>query len=325
VADIEESLDNLAFDTEDCLYISNTEHGTIYKLKKNEKIKIVSPGGLIAPQGITTLDIDGDETIFIADWWTQKGFDSNSGKQKICGSSINPMTVSSDGENLILSSWYTNLVAVWDPETQTILESYNFNLPSNAIRFHEDLVVTEVGTASVIMKDHTTGSLTTLASGIYVPTGIACQCDDGDLWVADYVTGIVYQIIDDGVVLDTKKIVASGLSYPEGLAVDHDGSLLVVESGLKQLTRIDPETGDKTVIVDNLAIGGPAPPGWMPYWLFNDVCVGENGYIYVTGDIENVVYRIQVLPPFSGFPFLNWLFERFPNLFPILKQLIGFS
>jgi len=324
VVDIEEALDNLAFDDADCLYVSNTHHGTIYKVKSNEKIKIVSPGGLVAPQGITTLDVDGEEILFIADWWTFKGFDSNSGKQVSPGvPSISPMTISSDGENLILSSWYTNYVAVWSPETQTTLESYTFNLPSNAIRFHEDLVVSEVGTGSVIMKDHTTGDLTTLASGVYVPTGMTCT--DDDLWVIDYILGNVYQIIDDGVIQNPKKLVASGLSKPEGMAVYHDGSLLVVESGLRQLIRIDPDTGDKTIVADNLAIGVSPPSGWMPYWLLNDVTVDEHGNIYVTADVENLVYRIQIVPPYPSFPILNWLFERFPNLFPILKQLIGFS
>jgi sugar lactone lactonase YvrE len=324
VVDIEEALDNLAFDDADCLYVSNTHHGTIYKVKGNEKIKIVSPGGLVAPQGITTLYVDGKEILFIADWWTFKGFDINSGKQVMPGvPNISPMTVSSDGENLILSSWYTNYVAVWNPETQTTLESYSFNVPSNAIGFQEDLVVAEVGTGSVIMKDHTTGDLTTLASGIYVPSGMACT--DDDLWVIDYILGNLYQIIDDGVIQNPKKVVASGLSQPEGMAVDHDGSLLVVESGLKQLIRIDPETGEKTVIADNLAIGVPPPTGWMPFWLLNDVTVDEHGNIYVTADVENLVYRIQVVPPTQSFPILNWLFERFPNLFPILRQVIGFS
>jgi glucose/arabinose dehydrogenase len=32
-----------------------------------------------------------------------------------------------------------------------------------------------------------------------------------------------------------------------------------------------------------------------PTWIFNGVAVGPSGAVYVSGDVENVIYRIQ--PP----------------------------
>jgi hypothetical protein len=208
---------------------------------------------------------------------------------------------------------------------------HSYIVPSNAIRFNGDLVVCEIGTGSVVMQDGTTGERTTLASGFYLPTGLAYTCDDDDddesnLWVSDWATGIVYQLIEDGYVLDTPKVVTTGLVYPEGMAVwsdDDDIKLLVVESGAGRLTGIEPETGEKTIIADNLALGAQGPPGWMPYWLFNDVAVSDNGNIYVTGDVGNVVYRIRIKSDYPDFPFMNWLFDRFPNALPILRAILG--
>jgi glucose/arabinose dehydrogenase len=87
--------------------------------------------------------------------------------------------------------------------------------------------------------------------------------------------------------------VASGLSSPEGLAVDMDGSLLVVEAGAGRLSRIDLVTGIVSTVVDGLELGSEAVPGLEAYWVFSGVAVGPSGYIYVTGDIANVLYRFK--------------------------------
>jgi sugar lactone lactonase YvrE len=87
--------------------------------------------------------------------------------------------------------------------------------------------------------------------------------------------------------------VASGLSLPEGLAFDTDGSLLVVESGAGRLSRIDLLTGIISKVVDGLALGSEAVPGYEALWTLSDVDVGPSGYIYVTGDVANCLYRFK--------------------------------
>jgi hypothetical protein len=87
--------------------------------------------------------------------------------------------------------------------------------------------------------------------------------------------------------------VTTGLAHPEGLAGDVDGSLLVVEAGIGQLTRVDPATGTKSVVAGDLALGAAAPGGLPPTWVLNGVAVGGSGDIYVTGDLGSVVYRLR--------------------------------
>jgi glucose/arabinose dehydrogenase len=79
---------------------------------------------------------------------------------------------------------------------------------------------------------------------------------------------------------------------PEGLALDLDGSLLVVEAGAGRLSRIDLATGEVSVVTEGLELGAPAIPGAPPTYQFNGVTVGPSGAIYVTGDATNVLYRI---------------------------------
>jgi sugar lactone lactonase YvrE len=100
------------------------------------------------------------------------------------------------------------------------------------------------------------------------------------------------QLIAGGQPLQQPKVVAQGLASPEGMAVDRDGSLLVVESGAGRLSRVDPATGRVSTVADGLAFEPPMP-GAPPTTTFNGVAVGPSGAIYVTGAGEGVLYRID--------------------------------
>jgi len=289
-------LDNLAFDSHDRLYVSHAGDGSIHQILPSGKTRTVSKGGMILPGGVAVIPHPHPgESIFVADLWTLREFDGLTGRPgmverhdlTVPGDITSPMTVSADGDNLILSSWFANEVQVWNPETSTVVEDYlGFAVPLNAIGFQGDIAVAELLTGSVVWASNRS----TIASGLYVPAGLAATEDD--LWVSDWVTGIVWQIVDDGVIIP-KAFVAGGLLGPEGLAVDLDGSLLVVESGAGQLSRINPETGIVSTVVDGLELGAGAVPDYPPTWAFNGVAVGSTGYIYVTGDVANVLYRFK--------------------------------
>ena len=91
------------------------------------------------------------------------------------------------------------------------------------------------------MRQDEDGTRSAIATGLFYPTGLAAT--DDDLWVADWATGIVWKIVADGVDLPTPEFVAGGLLSPEGMAVDRDGSLLVVEAGAGRLVADRP--GDR--------------------------------------------------------------------------------
>ena len=124
-----------------------------------------------------------------------------------------------------------------------------------------------------------------------IPIGLAAV--NGNLWVSDWVTGKVWQVVANGTPLDNLVVVAEGLTNPEGLAVDRDGSLLVVESMADRLSRVNPLTGQVATVAEGLLIGAETIPGTPPTWTFNGVAVGPSGAIYVTGARGNVVYRFN--------------------------------
>jgi hypothetical protein len=294
-------LDNLAFDSRDRLFVSNAYDGSVAEVLPSGRMRTFRRGGMIAPGGVAVLARPGGrESVFVGDAWTLREFDGRTGRQQsadmhdlaVPGPMTNPFTVAPDGDNLVLSSWMYGAVQVWSPDKDEVIEhNQDFGAPVNAIRFRSDLVVADLASGSVVQRDSDTGEHILLAEGLAVPAGLAAT--DDELWVSEFATGVVWQIVNDGIRVDPMILVAEGLLGPEGLAVDLDGSLLVVETGAARLSRISLDTGEATTVADGLALGSQGSPATPPAWFFNGVAVGPSGAIYVTGDVQNVLYRLR--------------------------------
>jgi len=178
-------------------------------------------------------------------------------------------------------------VRLFDLHSQQTIWKDTFAVPLDATVFGDDIAVSELMTHRVVRaSDHAS-----IAEGLYVPAGLAAR--DGKLWVVDWASGVLWQIAEAGASLSPPRIVTYGLSFPEGLAVESDGNLLVVEIGARRVVRVNPATGARAVLVDNLELGMPAVPGLAPTCYFNGVAVGPSGTIYVTGDAGTQVYRYK--------------------------------
>ena len=95
-------------------------------------------------------------------------------------------------------------------------------------------MIAELGTGSVVrLQGEEREILADSNTGIVVPAGLAAT--EEDLWVSDWATGTVWQLVAGGELLVQPLAVASGLAFPEGLAVGADGNLLVVETVNRQL------------------------------------------------------------------------------------------
>ncbi|MEM7587032.1 MAG: SMP-30/gluconolactonase/LRE family protein [Acidobacteriota bacterium] len=303
-AELSDGVDNLAFDAADNLYVTSLLQGSVRKIRPNGRVRTISRGGMTTPGGVATQPLGffgRRDKVWVADFFSLRAFSGFSGIQLDFEGTIPgisaltaPATVAADGDQLIISSWILGAVQVFDPATgQVPLNLTDFDAPLNAIRFQGDLVVAELGTGSVVRAATADPSQrTTLASDLAVPSGLAATADD--LWVADTALGTIQQIVGAGQVLTPPTLVASNLAGPEGLAVLPGGDLIVVEAAAGRVSRVDPATGNVTTVADGLGLGAPPPPLVPPTWLFNGVAAGARGAVYVTGDIDNVVYKLRV-------------------------------
>lgn len=302
IARLPAGLDNLAFDSHDRLFVSSFQDGFVAEVKPDGQVRMVSAGGMILPGGVAAVARGRDgESVFVADLFSLRELDAGNGRQRgiergfpgVPGVISPVFTVAPDGGNLLLSSSFTGEVQVWDPVAHAPVATYgNFAGPLDAIRFQGDLVVAEAGTGSVVRaRGANPAERVTLAAGLGVPAGLAATEDD--LWVGEWATGRVLQLVADGQPLAQPRVVAAGLSAPEGLAVAPDGSLLVVESGAGRLLRVELAAGRVSTVADGLALGAQGIPGTAPTWSFNGVAVGRSGAVYVSGDKANVLYRLD--------------------------------
>jgi sugar lactone lactonase YvrE len=184
----------------------------------------------------------------------------------------------------------SDAVQVFSPGTREVLEDFgDLRSPLNATRFQNDIVVAELGTSSVVrVSSAALEDRSTLAEGLGVPVGLAAS--DDDLWVSDWATGMVLQVVADGEKLSEPGVIARGLTRPEGLALDGDGTLLVYEAQAGCLKRIDPVTGSVTAVATGLP---RCLLGDHPTWVFNGVAVGPSGTIYITSDSESALYCVR--------------------------------
>jgi sugar lactone lactonase YvrE len=156
VTELSPSLDNLAFDSHGRLYVSSAAYGFIVEILPSNQPRTVSPGGIIAAGGIAVMPRpDGGDSLFTADVWALRQFDGLTGRSLYTEDSvaalsqiISPFTVSADGQNLVLSSYISSKVQVWDPVGHQEVASYAFPAPLNAIGFQGDVVVADVGMAA---------------------------------------------------------------------------------------------------------------------------------------------------------------------------------
>ncbi|MDI3484974.1 MAG: hypothetical protein PWQ50_194 [Methanolobus sp.] len=304
-----ERIDSMAFDSNDRLFVS-AKDGSVLEIMTDGSTRNVMEGGMIGPGGVAVqFDQDsGKDVVYVADLSYLRELDGQTGNEihvdrhlmgdisTYSGSDgiTSPLTVSSDGENLIISSWVYDVVQVWDPIEHKVVDEYlGFSVPTNAIMFQDDIIVAELGMeegAARLVKVNDTGRVT-LSTGFAVPAGLAAT--ESDLWVSDWYLGMIMQVVKDGETLSEPMPVATNLSFPEGVAVDVDGNLLVVETGTGTLSKIDLDTGEINTLVENLEVGAETVPGMTPNYIFSGVAVSPSGTIYITGDKTNALYRIQ--------------------------------
>ena len=300
VAQLATSLDNLAIDSQDRIFVSNMADNGIQEVDaRTGAVRQVVKGQLAIPVGIACVSGEGGapDTIFVADVFAFRRVDGRTGavtdieRAHAAGSRIGyPVAVSTNARHLILTN-NEGPVQRYDRASLQLLQSWH-DLPGvqNAIELDDGSLVLAQTAAGKLVRlfDAATlgpdGQRVDIAAKLGAPLGLA-PMDAQNVYVGDMSGGRILRV---NVVSGSSTVVADTLDRPQGIALATDGSLLVVEAGRQQLTRVDPRSGGKSVVARNLPIGIPNVPITAA-----GVAVGANGTLYVSSDAENSLWRLR--------------------------------
>ena len=294
-----EGADNLALNSKDELFISSAQDGGLFQVNADGSIRIIHENSFCNAGDIEVIDNE----LFIPDILSLKSFDKNTGKQNpahrhMIGEPgvIGPFTMDHEGSHIVLTSWFSNAVQIWNlKEAKEVAIYHDFPVPINAIIAESNLIVaaqgTEPGAAQILRQ---TGDkreiLMDAAKGLVVPAGLAAT--NGNIYVSDFYLGKVFQVTENNEVLATPKVIIDSLQQPEGLQIGPKGNLIVVETGANQVLSVNLTNGEKSVLA-SVPLGKAGMPNLPPTWKLSDVDYDDAGNLYVPSDVENVVYKFD--------------------------------
>ncbi|MCA1501224.1 hypothetical protein [Bradyrhizobium sp. NBAIM14] len=298
VAQLKPSLDNLAIDDKDRIYVSNMADNGIQEVDPaTGHAKQIIIGKLALPGGIGVTSENGKDTIHVADLFAYRTVDGVTGevtekaRMHAAGTTLEyPMSATAKGNDVVLSSWFTGTVQVIDGRTGATRDMlHDFKAPHDAVVLADgSILVAELGTKSLVKVSGEHGKdRTTLIGALEGPMGLVRGAGD-EVYVTEAFAGIISKINSTG----EKTVIAKDLKMPEGIARTGDGKLIVAEVGAKRLIEIVPESGKVTEIAANLPIGLTGAPGGLPTHIPTGVAVGATGAIYVSSDVENAIYKV---------------------------------
>jgi sugar lactone lactonase YvrE len=298
VAQLKPSLDNLAIDDKDRIFVSNMADNGIQEVDPaTGSARQVIIGKLALPGGIGVVSDGGKDTIYVADVFAYRTVDGATGevsepaRMHADGVTLEyPMSATANGDDVLLSSWFTGTVQLIDRKTGKTKEMlHGFKAPHDAVKLGDgSILVNELGSKSLVRASGEHGKDRTVVVGnLEGPVGLAAG-SGGTVYLTEAVAGQVSKVGANG----ERTVIAKDLKMPEGIALAPDGKLIVAEVGAKRLVSIDPASGSVTEIAGNLPIGLPAAPGGLPSNIPTGVGVGATGVIYFSSDIENAIYKV---------------------------------
>lgn len=297
LAELPIGLDNLAFDSDDRLFVSSATDAFIVEVEDDGTVTELRTGGMNTAMGVAVL---GDQ-LWVGEALAMRSFDKASGEELGVvrnvlgvgpfGSSPGNVTALDDARLLLLDP-FSGGAAIFDSTSMAVQPIEPLVVPADAEPFGTGIAVSDFATGQIVLASGPSLSQReVLVEDLTGPTGLAADGDN--LYVSSLATGLVLQVVEDGGVLDVPVPVTDVVfAGPEGIAIRDGGRLVVVEGGTGALRQVELSTGSVTTLATELSFLPPLP-GLLPFQFLNDVVVDDDDVLYVNGDGEGVVYGLS--------------------------------
>ena len=296
IATLQPPLDNLAIDSNDLVYVSNPAFNRITEINPDTgATRTVVEGQLSSPGGIVLIEHQERPSVAIADFWSNRFADAETGAITLMPS---PQGVTASS-NLAMTPNFTALVSIW-PFGNVFLIDRATNKVIKSVRLKAPYGVQFLPDNSLLVADFSSGTLVHAAAGkdrsqtiitdqLNGPVGLA-YAGGNTAYVTEYLAGAVSRVnLETGTIIG----IASNLLQPEGIAITPDGRLVVAEVGLQRLIAIDQSTGEVETVAVGLPIGLAGGDDLPEPFLLTGVAVEADGSIIFSSDIDNAIYRVH--------------------------------
>jgi sugar lactone lactonase YvrE len=298
-------VDNLAIAPDGKIYVSSSPFNGITEIDSDTlATRRLVWGDISAPGSVVVETAGGKATLVLADAWGPRRFEPDSRTMTALPRTpgvAGATSLALDGDKMLLANvWPFGVVQVVDRTSNKLLANLpGFGAPYGLMPVEGGFLVADHKADRLIHvaydKDSTRRPLLANLEG---PVGIA-DAGGGAVYVTEYgkkdkrgrfLNGMVSRV---DLATGGRTVVARKLNRPEGIAVALDGRLIVAETGARRLIALDPAGKKKPeVLAEKLAIGLAVDEHVPAPFLATGVAVTPDGAIYVTGDVENVLYRI---------------------------------
>ncbi|MEQ8325571.1 Vgb family protein [Parvibaculum sp.] len=297
LAEVDPAIDNLAFDGDDNLFITNMADNAVIAVntETGESKSIVS-GPLAVAGDIVMSGAAGEETLYVADLFSIRKIDLADGSvsevARVWSSNIDyPMSISATGGIITVAALTAGAVQSFDNEEKALALHHGFTTPADAIALEDgSIVVSEYARGAIVRAaGDDLDERSDLATGLEGPSMMMLD-GKGGLFITERDGGSVSRI---DLASGERSVVVEGLSAPEGLDITPEGHLIVAEVGEKRIVAINPETGEKEIIANDLPIGFEGPDGAPALFIPTGVAIAANGDIYFSSDVDARIYRLK--------------------------------
>ena len=292
VAKLSPGLDNFVIDGNGRFFVTSFADGFVKRVNADKSVTELQPGGMAHAGGVAYFQGD----VVAADLHAIRAYKTNGDEAFVqrnvlgTGKMGGALNISADGEDLILTSWVDNDVRVWNQKDQLVKwRKTELLAPVSAIRYGDLIVVAEHGKQRVIGIDSSGEVVTVFAENLPAPTGLAAE--GGALYVSDRKLGQILTLAENGKTLANPQVAVDGLDSPEGF-VWYNNKIAVIEADPGRVTLVNGGNG-KAHLAD-IPPGSQAASDFQPpSQVFNGITVDEEGNLYIPGEINRVLYKLQ--------------------------------
>ncbi len=249
------------------------------------------------PGGLAVVRSEGRDVVLVAARscvWTIDAATGAAAPLPTHGDSIAPTMIDGASGGLVFSSSLSGSVRVIDTSGAVVLNVSGLRRPLGTRLLPGGIVlVAEHGAGRILRLGPSDESRPRLiADRLEGPTGLV---------VADATKGYVTETLGGRVTLFyldrfEKRVVATGLKQPEGIALLPDGRLAVAEVGARRLVAVDPRSGAVEIMADNLPLGPAAPQDEADPYVITDVATTLAGLIVVGDGRDRTVLKLTRRP-----------------------------